>query len=63
MGQAFWQAMQRLHSSLTRRLKTPSGEIRLSKAPRGQRYRHQNRGDRRLRAITAPKITSVRAVM
>ena len=37
MGQAFWQAMQRLHSSLTRRLKTPSGEIRLSRAPRGQR--------------------------
>src|SRR3972149_4474253 len=37
MGQAFWHFRHSLQSSLTRRLKSPRGEIKLRKAPNGHR--------------------------
>ena len=43
-------APQAGHSGPTVRRRRPSGDSRLSSAPSGHRYRHQNRGARRLRA-------------
>ncbi len=63
IGQAFWHFRHSLHSGLTRRLNRPSGEMKLSKAPSGQRYRHQKRGAKRLRAMMAAKIKKVMKVM
>ncbi len=59
IGQFFWHFRHSLQSWFTFRLKRARGEIRLSKAPRGQRNLHQKRGARRLRAMIPPKIRNV----